>query len=85
MFKHNSDRISTGVIDLRQFWHKDENLDQFRVSVQPDSVDQILFTKTANKFRREVLFSVGLPTDIHDKTRTICARSRECPAKKTGH
>ena len=63
MFKHNTDRISTGVIDLRQFWHKDENLDQFRVSVQPDSVDQILFTKTANKFRREVLFSVGLPTD----------------------
>ena len=63
MFKHNTDRISTGVIDLRQFWHKDENLDQFRVSVQPDSVDQILFTKTANKFKREVLFSVGLPSE----------------------
>ena len=63
MFKHNTDRISTGLIDLRQFWHKDEAFDQFRISVQSDSVDQVLFTKTVNKFRREVLFSVGLPSD----------------------
>ena len=63
MFKHNTDRISTGLIDLRQFWHKDEAFDQFRISVQNDSVDQVLFTKTVNKFKREILFSVGLPTN----------------------
>ena len=63
MFTRNTDRISTGLIDLRPFWHKDERFDQFRVSVATDSVDQVLFTKTANKFKREVLFSVGLPTD----------------------
>lgn len=63
MFTHNTDRLYTGLIDLRPFWCNDEKLDQFRVSVQPDSVDQILFTKTANKFKREVLFSVTLPTD----------------------
>ena len=63
MFKHNTDRISTGLIDLRQFWHKDEAVDQFRISVTTDSVAQVLFTKTVNKFKREILFSVTLPTD----------------------
>lgn len=67
MFKHNTDRISTGVIDLRQFWHHDEKFDQFKIAVTGDSIDQVLFTKTNSRFNRpggrEVLFSATLPTD----------------------
>ena len=63
MFKHNSDRISTGVIDLRQFWLIEEGKDEFRISVDSDSVKQVLYTKDKNKFKREVLFLAEVPSD----------------------
>lgn len=67
MFKHNTDRIATGVIDLRSFWRNEEKNDQFRISVKSDSVAQVLFTKTKSRFNlpggREVFFSVGIPQD----------------------
>jgi len=63
MFKHNTDRISTGVIDLRQFWLNEQEEDKFRISIDSDSIKQVLFTKDKNKFKREVLFSAAVPTD----------------------
>lgn len=67
MFTHNTDRVATGVIDLRPFWRNEKKYDQFRISIKPDAVEQILLTKTNSKFNlpggREVLFSLTLPTD----------------------
>lgn len=66
MFTHNTDHEFTGLIDLRPFWRNEDKYDQFRISVQADSIEQVLFTKTNSRFNRpggrEVLFSVGLPS-----------------------
>ena len=63
MFTHNTDHEYTGLIDLRPFWRTEDKYDQFRIAVQSNSIEQVLFTKPANTFKREVLFSVGLPAD----------------------
>ena len=67
MFIHNTEHEFTKLIDLRPFWRNEEKFDQFRIAVTTDSVEQVLFNKTKNRFYvpggREVLFSVTLPTD----------------------
>ena len=66
MFKKNFNHIQTGCIDLRPFWQIEE-FDNFKIAIEKNSVQQILYTKSNTRFSipgyREVLFSLPIPDD----------------------